>query len=955
MAVEDVAPENLRHSEFKSENLGGNGAEHFFQDKLVPGEDSYFKPAMGLDRYGQRYPIDRQAGMDQDMSGFHHTILGHNEVDQMSAEEISPRRGGVSPLRSRRPAGIFQEETDPLDPSSGGVSILRDAPFAKVAQNPFLQRGASALDLGRGVSPLRGTSPAKREDRLAQAEMRGEMHAWEAGRREGDPQEAVFEVSDKVTYWSDTHRQRMLATVVKKNFNDNGVVVSYDLDVKRNAQASKMRHAPHDPQELGVPAAKPEDNGVGRREVPTPMGCTSVGLAQGPASRIAGVDAAQEEVASDDAAAMGDRLPETTPERFEVGDKVEYWSDTYKQWMQAQVQRVRDDGFTYDLDVKKGAQFRKMRLAPSGASQGSSAKAAEDVVPAQTFKPASLSKQQPSVVKASGPSTSEQADVAPAASLAPGQLAPMLQPAGGESAQPSLAAHAIEQFEQYGVSKASSTSGGAASTLPSSNPSRPGHSPTAATQASAKRWTPTVPGSKSSSFVTATSPTAKATPPIPPPLAPGMKVKLEGLKAAPHHNGMLGALQSLDEASGRWTVRLADGEIKSVKANNIIVQDPSPRHLALQQPMEIAPNPVAPVVPAAMAIPQAQSQPAAPIQQYGQPATPPLPQQATPPVAAQASPSLPVKSRQANPINGAAGSWVMSSPAAVSPTAAATPQVGMVTPHAASVAPKAFRAVHATTPAHAKVPAVKSVEPCLRPATLEADELQMGQPTFDPSLPSLHAQLTAKLKVSKNSSIEALQGFKGGLNEGVWIVSDPVSSSPDFVLKLVRCHRIAPTVLTEAENFMEIAKNYPSIMHDPSIAFPVKIFACFAPDGVKKHDLITMHRCPGSRFAEVIATKWYGKQLPALMTLFERLGACLREYHNHYGNCQHGDFQPSNVFCDEETGRICLIDCGGMGVPTMETDVEHFSKSIRLLSDAYGPNLLQDGIRHFEEGYRGKR
>lgn len=41
---------------------------------------------------------------------------------------------------------------------------------------------------------------------------------------------------------------------------------------------------------------------------------------------------------------------------------MEYWSDTYRQWMPGVVQRVRDGGQIFDLDVKKGAQACKLRI-----------------------------------------------------------------------------------------------------------------------------------------------------------------------------------------------------------------------------------------------------------------------------------------------------------------------------------------------------------------------------------------------------------------------------------------------------------------------------------------------------------------------------------------------------------------------------------------------------------------
>jgi len=61
--------------------------------------------------------------------------------------------------------------------------------------------------------------------------------------------------------------------------------------------------------------------------------------------------------------------PTAMPSRFAVGDRAEYWSDTYQQWMPGTVQRVRDGGAVYDLDVKKGAQASKLRLARHVAPQ----------------------------------------------------------------------------------------------------------------------------------------------------------------------------------------------------------------------------------------------------------------------------------------------------------------------------------------------------------------------------------------------------------------------------------------------------------------------------------------------------------------------------------------------------------------------------------------------------------
>lgn len=207
-----------------------------------------------------------------------------------------------------------------------------------------------------------------------------------------------------------------------------------------------------------------------------------------------------------------------------------------------------------------------------------------------------------------------------------------------------------------------------------------------------------------------------------------------------------------------------------------------------------------------------------------------------------------------------------------------------------------------------------------------------------------------------------MQGFRGGLNEGVWFMSDPdnVPSEPskqgpgnasgDLVLKLVRCHRVASSVPTEAENFIKLFRDHPRIIDDPNLAFPCMIFSCMLT-GQKRHDLIVMRKVRGERLAELIARKWYGNQRQHLMQILERLGTALGEFHARYSNKQHGDFQPSNFFYDEATDLISLIDNGGIGIPTTDTDIQHFTKSIKLLADCYGPQLGSDGLHAFERGY----
>jgi len=53
------------------------------------------------------------------------------------------------------------------------------------------------------------------------------------------------------------------------------------------------------------------------------------------------------------------------------------------------------------------------------------------------------------------------------------------------------------------------------------------------------------------------------------PFQPGVPVRLSGLKAAPELNGAVGTCCGWDGVKGRWEVRLATGELKSVKAENL--------------------------------------------------------------------------------------------------------------------------------------------------------------------------------------------------------------------------------------------------------------------------------------------------------------------------------------------------------------------------------------------------
>jgi len=218
---------------------------------------------------------------------------------------------------------------------------------------------------------------------------------------------------------------------------------------------------------------------------------------------------------------------------------------------------------------------------------------------------------------------------------------------------------------------------------------------------------------------------------------------------------------------------------------------------------------------------------------------------------------------------------------------------------------------------------------------------------FKPSLGAIRQQLLQQLGLTKTAQIKEMGGFKGGLNQGIWIVTD---NGQKLVLKQSRCQRIASNILTEAENFVRILKDHPEIANDPLVAFPVKIFSCTGPEG-KISDIIAMKKCPGERLCEFVAAKFYANQMQQLNCALEEVGHCLAQFHSRYGNEQHGDFQPSNIYYEEKTKVVTFIDVGGMGVPTMGTDVDHFHQCVRAMTASYQVNLHVELLRAFDKGY----
>jgi len=224
----------------------------------------------------------------------------------------------------------------------------------------------------------------------------------------------------------------------------------------------------------------------------------------------------------------------------------------------------------------------------------------------------------------------------------------------------------------------------------------------------------------------------------------------------------------------------------------------------------------------------------------------------------------------------------------------------------------------------------------------------------DPSLEPLKSQLLAKLCRDASTTVTPMGGFCGGMNEGLWWVENDTTQT--LVLKLVRGKRTgAFTGLpSEVEKFVAVHKAFPSIATDAQLAFPVKMFNCIGPSG-HLHDIIAMPMVEGERLSDWMAMKWYAGQKAPVFTAFEQLGVFLKRFHRDYNMFQHGDFQPSNIFYEEQSGRFALVDIADMALMSMsqhsESDGAHFVAALKIMSAGYGAEFFEVGKQRFEAAY----
>jgi len=232
---------------------------------------------------------------------------------------------------------------------------------------------------------------------------------------------------------------------------------------------------------------------------------------------------------------------------------------------------------------------------------------------------------------------------------------------------------------------------------------------------------------------------------------------------------------------------------------------------------------------------------------------------------------------------------------------------------------------------------------------------------FDLSHDAVQHRLMESLGLTRDASYKVLQFNCGGLNEGVYIVKDPVRKF-ELVLKRVKSHRRREITPTDAESYAWLVEQCPEIVDDDLLAFPRKIITLTSSNGERTFDIIVMRRCPGRSLSEIIAGKLSIGKLDTLLDLFSQVGRCLAELHARYGGWQHGDFTPSNIFHDERLGKTTFIDVGDVGKEQMETDLEHFFLALGILEKAYGNKAVhlttdcyQAFLAAYEEESRRRR
>mmetsp|Transcript_38890 Transcript_38890/g.91578 ORF Transcript_38890/g.91578 Transcript_38890/m.91578 type:complete len:472 (+) Transcript_38890:48-1463(+) len=234
----------------------------------------------------------------------------------------------------------------------------------------------------------------------------------------------------------------------------------------------------------------------------------------------------------------------------------------------------------------------------------------------------------------------------------------------------------------------------------------------------------------------------------------------------------------------------------------------------------------------------------------------------------------------------------------------------------------------------------------------EPSVLKLSGASFDPDDISVKSQLCSLLRIPSSATVSRLSHFQGGINEGVWSVDCGKDGQP-LVLKLVKPDRLHPSRPSEAERFAQLRAEHPAMVHDEALAFPIRLLDCQGPTSQKIFDLIVMHKAPGICLAHSMARGHANGKLQEVHAAFERVGSCIAGIHSRYKK-QHGDFTPSNVWFEEATGRVTVIDTSTMGEEGTESDLQRFEASLQKFH-AYDAGFKEACMQALRRGYDSHR
>lgn len=197
------------------------------------------------------------------------------------------------------------------------------------------------------------------------------------------------------------------------------------------------------------------------------------------------------------------------------------------------------------------------------------------------------------------------------------------------------------------------------------------------------------------------------------------------------------------------------------------------------------------------------------------------------------------------------------------------------------------------------------------------------------------AHLTTLAWVLSPSRQLHLTVTRAGASDGAWVLS---GDRPEdrWLLKTVNAQRRMPALPTDTEHCEVLAKKFPALLTDKSLAFPHSVIPLYT-DGARVTDLLVSRAVPGVTLGEYIA-KLDLRAAPdqdRLEHVCRAVGALLADFHKRYADpvthkpTYHQDFHPSNVLYDESTGAVGIVDMSGMGSWGADDDSDKFARLMR--------------------------